>query len=306
MKRTTVFLSCVGIVLVGLVSCGAAEAQEKRYRESESVDDISGESSYSVGLMGEDGKSMLVLGVRKGKQPVLTLAPEATIFPDASDIKNKRMGVGITMRSTSMPEPVTRDWTMLWMEYKSAHLVLPTELAKQVFEGDSVTFRLDKVGKRFRFLTSGDGLEGLGDAVSNVLKHAITAEELANKQKDAQAAEDKNRVDELLKKHAADEEADRRSKERQARGEAAMAQVRRDAELRPVKLNGEKAGKELAAKLGVALRKLTADDIIDRAARAADKIGFKDKEDPRRAAYVDGFVAAMTKAKENVGVPVKN
>ena len=300
MKPLSKFLACVATVFGGLLFCSAIEAQEKRYRASESVDDISGETSHSVGLIGEDGKSLLLLGVRKGKQPVLTLSPGATIFPDESDINNKRMSVDITMRSTTMAEPVTRSWRMLWMDYKSAHLMLPAELAKQVLEGESVTFRFDKVGKRFRFVTSGDGMDGLGDAVNNVLQHAITADELAAREQETQRAANEKRVDALLEKHEKEKEAASRTAERNA---ARLAELKWKVELQPVNNNGQKAGKELATKLGVALRKLSADDIIERAAKAADKIGFKDKDDPKRAAYVDGFVAAMTAAKESLRVP---
>jgi hypothetical protein len=148
-----------------------AAAAEKRWKVSESEDEISGEKMTSLAVMSEEG-SALVLTMRKGKGSYLTLLPakgRVTIFPDTTDLPNKRMAVNITMRSTAMEKPHAASWTMTWMNYNQASTPVDDELARKVFSGDSVTFQFDKMGKRIKFATKGDGCEGLAEAVAKVL-----------------------------------------------------------------------------------------------------------------------------------------
>ena len=156
-----------------------AAAAEKRWKVAESEDEISGEKKTSLVVMSEEG-SALVLTTRKGKAPYLTLLPakgRVTIFPDQTDIANKRMAVNITMRSTVMEKPHAASWAMAWMNYNQASTTVEDELARKVFSGDSVTFQFDKMGKRIKFATKGDGYEGLDEAIEKVLP--VPAEEPA-------------------------------------------------------------------------------------------------------------------------------
>ncbi len=156
-----------------------ATGAEKRWKLTAEEDEISGEKMHSLAVAADDG-SVLVLSTRKGKEPILTLVPakgRVTIFPDGTDVANKTMSVNITMRSTAMDKPHSASWRMLWMNYGQAFTTVDAALAKKVLSGDAVTFQFDKMGKRIKFPTKGEGLEGFAEALDEAL--AASAEEPA-------------------------------------------------------------------------------------------------------------------------------
>lgn len=153
---------------------------ELRWKSTEAVDDISGTKVRTVAVVGEDNKSALVLRAEEGKKLTLTLVPNTVLFPDKTDVESKVMGILITMRSTVMEKPLSGMWRMAWMDYKSASVSCKRDTAvSKVFAGDSVTVQLDKTGKRFKFATKGDGLEGLQEAVSKAVEIAADDAPLA-------------------------------------------------------------------------------------------------------------------------------
>jgi hypothetical protein len=158
----------------------ASASAEPRWKYQEGNDDISNTKTRTVAIVGENDKSVLVLQVEQEKNATLTLVPGVVMFPDKNDVQSKTMGVQITMRSTVMEKPFSTMWRMPWMDYKTAVLRCKRNAVEKVFEGDSVTFQLDKAGKRFRFQTKGDGLEGLQDAVSKALEIAADDAPAAN------------------------------------------------------------------------------------------------------------------------------
>ena len=150
---------------------GHAIAAEQRWKLSQAEDEISGEMTHSLAVATDDA-SVLVLTTRKGKEPLLTLVPAKrtlTIFPDGTDVKNKSMSVNISMRSTKMEKPHAAAWRMLWMNYGQAFTPIDADLAQKVFSGNSVTVQFDKMGKRIKFLTKGEGFDGFEDALQKAL-----------------------------------------------------------------------------------------------------------------------------------------
>jgi hypothetical protein len=154
-----------------------ATGAEKRWKLTAEEDEISGEKMHSLAVAADDG-SVLVLTTRKDKEPILTLVPakgRVTIFPDKTDIANKAMFVNLSMRSTVMDKPHSASWRMSWMDYGKAFTTVDEELARKVLSGDSVTFQFDKMGKRIKFPTKGEGLEGLAEAIDEALAATATA-----------------------------------------------------------------------------------------------------------------------------------
>lgn len=146
---------------------------EQRWEYAEEIDDINGTKVRTVVVVGEKAASALVLRVEEGKKPTLTLVPGVVMFPDKTDVESKVMGMEITMRSTAMEKPISGMWRMAWMDYKSASVPCGREFAvKKAFAGDSITCQLNKAGKRFKFPTKGEGLEGLQDAVAKAVEIA--------------------------------------------------------------------------------------------------------------------------------------
>ena len=161
-------------MFVCMVASLAVNAEaEQRWKYSEATDDINNTKVRTVGVVADDGKSVLLLRVEDGKRPLLMLMPNQVMFPDKNDPSAKSMGIEISMRSTAMEKPISGMWRMPWMDYKQAQVPCDVAAAKnKVFGGDSVTLQLDKAGKRFKFPTKGEGCEGLQDAVEKAVEIA--------------------------------------------------------------------------------------------------------------------------------------
>jgi hypothetical protein len=281
------------LVCVAVVMCGSvASAAEKRYLASEEKDEISGDVVHVIALLGEDRKSRLSIAVVEKKIPVLTIRPADTIFPDDTNIDAKFMTVEITMRSNQMDAPTTRTWGMLWMDYKAAFTDMKVEEARLALTGDSLAIQFDKVGKRYRFLTSGDGMEGFADAVDKLLSHAATDAELEQQRQRAQQEADTMRVDELLRERAAAE------KKPPAPPLPTREQLREEFDVREAVKNGTADGEKMALQLrpGV-LNALSRSQIISRAEKAANFRGIKKDSDARRKPYIDAYAEAIESAR---------
>lgn len=164
-----IVLVCAGTICI----CGASGNAEQLWKYLETVDEINNTSVRMLSVPGDDGQSLLALRVEESQAPTLTLSVTQMMLPDETDIDKKFMGIAITMRSTSMEKPMTLKWRMPWMEYKLAVVgCTPDSAREKVFAGDSVTFQLDKIGRRYRFITRGEGYEGLPDALAKVLEAA--------------------------------------------------------------------------------------------------------------------------------------
>jgi hypothetical protein len=173
------FPAMVAASLLLSLSADLLSAAENRWKLSVEEDEITGEQMHSLALAADDG-SVLVLITQQGKEPLLTLVPAkaaVTIFPDATDAADKTMNVNITMRSTKMPKAHSASWSMLWMNYGQASTSVPADLASNLFSGESVTIQFDKMGKRIKFPTKGDGLQGFDQALERTLK--VVADEPA-------------------------------------------------------------------------------------------------------------------------------
>jgi hypothetical protein len=166
-RRPAVFLA----TLVVLALSEVASPSEPRWKLTVNEDEISGETMHSLGVATDDG-SVLVLTTREGKPPLLNIMPAkrtCTIFPDGTDLTNKSMSVNVTIRSSVMKKPHSSSWQMLWMNYGQAFTPVSASLAKEVFSGDSVTVQFDKTGKRIKFRTAGEGLDGFAEALDKTL-----------------------------------------------------------------------------------------------------------------------------------------
>jgi hypothetical protein len=160
-------------IVAAVAMCVAGVAAEPRWKYDEKKDDITGEKVRTVAVVADDKASMLALSVTEGKRAKLVLMPKDVMFPDKVSAESKRMGIDVTMRSTAMDKPVAGKWTMPWMDYKSCSAATGTAFAQtKVFGGESVTFQLDKTGKRYKFMTQGEGMEGLQEAVAKVAEIA--------------------------------------------------------------------------------------------------------------------------------------
>ena len=152
---------------------GSIVNADQRWKYSETVDDINNTKVRMLAVPSDDGQSLLALRVEKSQVPRLHLSVSQMMLPDATDIDEKFMGIAITMRSTALEKPLTLKWRMPWGEYKVAVVgCTPSFVSEKAFAGDSVTFQLDKIGKRYKFITRGEGYEGLPDAVAKALEIA--------------------------------------------------------------------------------------------------------------------------------------
>ena len=269
-----------------------AHGTQKQYVASEIKDDISGETIYSIAVMGEDRKSMIKVSVAEKKQPVLTIRPADTIFPDVTNANVKVMSVSLTMRSNLMDAPTTRAWAMAWMDYKSASTSLTTNEAESLLTGDSVTFQFDKVGKRYRFLTNSEGMDGFADALRGVLSHAATEAELKQQRETALEEAATKRVNQLLSEQEAENARLARTKTPSAE------EIKQHFEQKEAIKNATIDGSKMASQIprGV-LNALSTTQIRSRAKKAADYRGIKKESDHRRASYIDAYVKAVENAK---------
>ena len=152
--------------------CGAAGAAEpeQRFAYKQEIDAISGREVRSVVVVSSDNLGSIFLRVDQGQKPVLGIVPAVVIRPDKTN--DDEVMVRIAHRSTNMEKPSSNIWRMRWMNYKSATIPSSGRGCVEVFEGDSVTFQIETIGKRMTVPTRGEGCEGLQDAVARVLEIA--------------------------------------------------------------------------------------------------------------------------------------
>lgn len=266
-------LACV-LLCVMCVAAVAEEPGKLIVREGE--DEISGKAWRSIAVVADDNQSILQLKVYKGSGPTLGISPKKTIFPDKTDIASKRMEVSVTLRSTSMDAPLSQMWQMPWMNYEVAvgHF-LPDQI-KEIFNGDSVTIQFDKVGVRYRFITSGAGYETVGEEVAKALSLAPTPEE------------DQARVDALLDEM---KEKDRARATGLAETAGEEDPGRESPEVMEARKKGEEHGRSMRARTGSVAANLKEHEVRGRARSTADRSGFKKTSDPRRKAFIEGYMS---------------
>lgn len=263
------------LLIMGLLYfvCETAVSQDaSKFIVREGEDEISGKAWRALVVMADDNESMLQLKVYKGSSPTLGISPKKTIFPDKNDVSTKRMQVGITLRSTAMDAPITQMWDMPWMDYKVAVGRFLPEQVEKIFGGESVTIQLDKVGARYRFITSGAGYENLGDELTKVLSYAPTPEE------------DKARVEALLKEHEEEKSLAQKPKRMKESSEES-------AEVVEARKEGEESGRSMRARTAGVASNLKEHEILGRAKSTADRKGFKKTSDPRRKAFLEGYMS---------------
>jgi hypothetical protein len=130
--------------------------------------------------------------------------------------------------------------------------------------------QFDKVARRYRFPTTGSGLENLKDSVAKTLSHASTPEQ------------DKARVDELLRDNGITSNPATANPEKAAGNDDSR-------EVSEARLDGEKFGRDMKVRTaGVHPRE---HEIRGRAKATAERKGFKKSSDPRRKAFVEGYMS---------------
>lgn len=268
------------VMLLAAACASSAMAAERKFLTKESKDDISGESVYGIGLLAEDGKSILLIKAFAGQTPLISITPAKTIFPDETDLASRKMSVGVTLRSTAKDAPIAKTWTMKWMNYESAVASFSPDEVKEILGGDAVTIQLDKVGQRYRFATSGEGFEDLPAELEKLLKLAPTPEQ------------DRARVDELLKKHGISGDGKQDAAQRLPAGTDSESK-----EVAKARREGREVGESMAvASAGVA----GFDEHMwrGRAKTTASNYGYKKPSDPRRKAFVEGYMERMKEMKK--------
>lgn len=259
------------IALFLSVFSGFARAEEPgKLVIREGKDDISGKAWHAVAIVADDNKSLLQLKVYEGSAPSLGIIPDDTIFPDKTDAIAKTMEVSVTLRSTAMDKPVTRMWQMPFMKYESAAARYLTEEVEQIFGGDSVTVQFDKVGRRYRFPTAGAGLEKLKEAVAQVLSHAPTPEQ------------DEARLAELLRANGIANNGAAVNREK-------AGEIDESREVSEARKEGEECGRNMRTRTAGAHAR--EHEIRGRAKTTAERKGFKKPTDPRRKAFVEGYMS---------------
>lgn len=163
--RTMLCLSLGFFCSIGL--CG------DNFFYTEKKDDITNEDLRYVGVVSEDkgfraGGSLVLYGYADGTLR-LSIDPEKTIMPDEV---LPDMIASVSIRSTEMDKPITKDWDMRTGSYDTASIAVSKAEAKKIFGGESVTVQLNKTGQRIKFRTSGNGYENLGEAVDKVVAKA--------------------------------------------------------------------------------------------------------------------------------------
>lgn len=145
----------------------AAFCEEPRWQYREAKDDLTEEIVKSIAVIDETGKHVLVLSDAGGKLR-LTLTTNGlgdAIFPDSVQ-KNT---VEVTIRGSKTKAKVIPLATIP-QNLTSAHVRVDPKAATEFLSGDFVIIQINKTGKRYRFPTSGEGLEGFHDAIAKVAR----------------------------------------------------------------------------------------------------------------------------------------
>lgn len=158
------FLFCLTIVLGTAALCHSATA-EQAWKYSETVDELTQKNLKSLAVADETGKHFLVLQDSDGQMSMalITNGIGDAIFPDTVATQT----VDVTIRG-SKTKPVVIPFSTIPQNLTTAKTAMKPRPARALLSGEFVILGVNKTGKRYKFPTSGEGREGLQEALEKI------------------------------------------------------------------------------------------------------------------------------------------
>lgn len=148
-----------------LCACFSVSLAEESWKYDESVDELTNESVRTLAIADETGQHFLVLNDAEGKMTLLLVTKGLghSIFPDSV----ARPTVDITIRG-SKTNAVVIPFSTIPQNLTTVKTAMKPGPARKLLGGEFVILGINKTGKRYKFPTSGDGREGLQEALDKI------------------------------------------------------------------------------------------------------------------------------------------